>query len=345
MTMPMIRYVPTAAHAVLPSTVTAAKAPTWDRRRRAPQSAVPRSESRQAAIGTFLTPTEQHRVDAAGYGCYVAVHRDSMDDLLRDLRARSVHAVLVSVARYQSTDALQVARLVREFPRVPAVALLTVNESTATQSVLALGQQGISAVVDARDARGWRELRQLFTGGRQESIETIAITRLTRDLEGATPDCLRFFEALFLAPHYVSTVQQMARVNGIVPSTFMSRFFRVGLPAPKRYLAMARLVRAARHFENPGLSITDVANHLEYSSAQSFSRHVQLLLDCTPMAFRKQFTGERMLDVFRETLVLPFRDLLRTFEPFAVTPQWSVLRDRREGTELPEAERAAAVLT
>ncbi|MEI6741021.1 MAG: helix-turn-helix domain-containing protein, partial [Gemmatimonadaceae bacterium] len=105
-----------------------------------------------------------------------------------------------------------------------------------------------------------------------------------------------------------------------------------------RYLAMARLVRAARHFENPGRSITDVANHLEYSSAQSFSRHVQLLLDCTPMTFRKQFTGERMLDVFRETLVLPYRDLLRTFEPFAVTPQWSVLRDRQVDTACQEAD-------
>ncbi len=342
MTMPMIRYVPTTAHAVLPSTFSPRAAPASNRRDRPPQAAAHREQ--QAAIGTFLTPAEQHRVDAAGYGCYVAVHRDSMDDLLRDLRAHSVHAVLVSVARYQSTDALHVARLVREFPRVPAVALLTVNESTATQSVLALGKQGINAVVDAREARGWRELRQLFAGGQQENIETTAITRLTRDLAEATPDCLRFFEALFLAPHYVSTVQQLARVNGIVPSTFMSRFFRVGLPAPKRYLAMARLVRAARHFENPGRSITDVANHLEYSSAQSFSRHVQLLLDCTPMTFRKQFTGERMLDVFRETLVLPYRELLRTFEPFAVTPQWSVLRDRRDGPDLQDAELPAAVL-
>jgi hypothetical protein len=42
------------------------------------------------------------------------------------------------------------ARLVREFPRVPAVALLTANEPRTTQSVLALGQQGIRALV-----KGW----------------------------------------------------------------------------------------------------------------------------------------------------------------------------------------------
>ena len=130
-----------------------------------------------------------------------------------------------------------------------------------------------------------------------------------------------------MAPAHISTVQQVARANGVVPSTLMSRFFREGLPAPKRYLAMARLVRAARLFENPGLSITHVANHLEYSSAQSFSRHVSLLMGCTPMQFRRKFDGEGMLTVLCEQLVQPYRDVLLRFEPFNLTPQWSVLRE------------------
>ena len=40
----------------------------------------------------------------------------------------------------------------------------------------------------------------------------------------------------------------------------MSRFFRANLPAPKRYLALARLVRAAHLFENHGFSIANVSN-------------------------------------------------------------------------------------
>jgi hypothetical protein len=43
--------------------------------------------------------------------------------------------------------------------------------------------------------------------------------------------------------------------------------------------------------------------------------------------FRRMYDGERMLDTMREQLVLPYLDTLRQFEPFAVTPQWSVLRD------------------
>ena len=281
------------------------------------------------AVATFLTPAERQRVDAAGHGCYVALHRESLEDLLVDLRANAVSAVLVSVSRYETRDATQVARLVREFPRVPTMALLTTTEPGTTQSLLALGQQGIRSLVDARDPKGWRELRELVTSGRSDMIEQRAMARIRIDLDGAPADCLRFFEALFLAPAHISTVQQVARANGVVPSTFMSRFFREKLPAPKRYLAMARLVRAARLFENPGLSITHVANHLEYSSAQSFSRHVSLLMGCTPMQFRRQFDGEAMLNAMRDQLVLPYRDTLLRFEPFATTPQWSVLRATR----------------
>jgi AraC-like DNA-binding protein len=98
---------------------------------------------------------------------------------------------------------------------------------------------------------------------------------------------------------------------------------------------MARLVRAARLFENPGLSITHVANHLEYSSAQSFSRHVSLLMGCTPMQFRRKFDGEGMLDVMFEQLVQPYRDALLRFEPFSVTPQWSVLRESQQPPAYP----------
>lgn len=292
-----------------------------------PKATAPRGADRTPdAVATLLTPLERQRVDAAGEGCYRALHRETLDEVLLDLRTQKVSAVLVSVARYNTQHASGMARLVREFPRVPAVALLTANDPRTTQALLALGQQGVRALVDVREPQGWRELRQLVTMERGESIERIAITRINDDLADATADARRFFESLFSASPRVSTIRQLARSLGIVPSTFMSRFFRVGLPAPKRYLATARLVRAARLFENPGLSITHVANHLEYSSPQSFSRHVHTVLGLTAVAFRRRFTGEGMLDEMRHTLVLPYREVLQHFEPLLILPQWSVLR-------------------
>ena len=80
------------------------------------------------------------------------------------------------------------------------------------------------------------------------------------------------------------------------------------------------MIRAARLFENPGLSISDVANHLDYSSPQSFGRHVRSLLHITAGEFRCTYDGERMLGRFRTELVLPNVELLRRLRPLAVRP-------------------------
>jgi AraC-like DNA-binding protein len=273
-------------------------------------------------VATLLTPAERQRVDAAGEGCYVALHRENMDELLHDLRAQRASAVLVSVARYSKRDAPHFARLVREFPRVPAVALITATEPSASHALLALGQQGVRSLVDVRDPRGWRDLRQLISSERSDSIERTAITRIMSDIEGATDECRRFFESLFTAPLTVTTVRQLLRGTGVLSSTFMSRFFRAQLPPPKRYLSLARLVRAARLFENPGLSVAQVSHRMEYSSPQSFSRHVHSVLGCTPVDLRRRFDGIGMLDEMRHQAILPHVDAFRSFHPYSTPPQW-----------------------
>jgi len=284
--------------------------------------AAPPDDAPSRSILTFLTPAERQRVDALGQGSYTTVHRESFDDMLRDLRTQPVSAILVSVSRYQQHHATHVARMVREFPRVPAVAVLTGNEARTTQALLALGQQGVQTLVDARDPAGWRDLRQLVNREGSTSIESVAIRRIRTDLTGANDDCLRFFDELFLAPRSLTTVLQMARRLGVVPTTFMSRFFRAGIPAPKKYLATARLVRAARLLENPGYSLTQVAFLLEYSSPQSFSRHVMHSLQCGAAEFRKTYSGEAMLEHMRQRLILPYQQKLIAFLPVEVTPHW-----------------------
>jgi len=52
----------------------------------------------------------------------------------------------------------------------------------------------------------------------------------------------------------------------------MSRFHRAAIPSPKSYLAGMRLLHAAFLFQNPGLSVSDVAYRMDYSSPQSFGR-------------------------------------------------------------------------
>jgi AraC-like DNA-binding protein len=280
------------------------------------------AQSRQPLpIATMLTPTERLRVDAAGEGSYRALHRDTIAELVDDVKANRVTAVIVSIARCDAPARAGVAALVREFPRVPTVALLTQIDRSTPNAMLSLGSTGVRQVVDVRNADGWRELRSYLLSARGEDIQREALSKLRVDLVGVSRDCWRFFEALFLSPPRVGTIRAFALRLDVLPSTLMSRFFRAGLPAPKRYLASARLVRAARLFENPGFSVANVANHLDYSSPQSFGRHVRMAMHMTAMQFREQYDGEGMLEHFRAELVLPYLDALRDLNP--LHPTWS----------------------
>jgi len=272
----------------------------------------------RAPVTTILMPAERVRVDAAGEGHYTTLHRDSVDDVIRDLKEKRAAAVLVSVARCGLRDATQVATLVREFPRVPTVALLSDLEANAPGAVLTLGRSGVQTLVDVRQPSGWRRLRDVLLADQSSDISRLALAQLSLDLTGAHPDCRQFFEMLFRLPSGVGTVRSLARYLGVIPSTLMSRFFRAKLPAPKRYLAMTRLIQAAQLFENSGLSVANVANRLDYSSPQSFGRHVRGLIHLTAVEFRQKYDGEGMLQRFREDLILPYLPCLRTFAPLSV---------------------------
>ncbi|MFN2635498.1 MAG: helix-turn-helix domain-containing protein [Gemmatimonadaceae bacterium] len=273
-------------------------------------------------VSTILTPLERSRVDAAAQGLCNALHRESLEEVLLDLREQKASLVLISVTRYGTQSSSRMAAMVREFPRIPAVALLTETQNSTPHATLALGQLGIRTLVDARMPTGWQALRNLLASQSSNDLQRSALTQIGLDLPGVSKDCWRFFELLFDSSPQISTVRQLARHMNILPSTLMSRFFRASLPAPKRYLSLARLIRAARLFENPGLSVARVANHLDYSSPQSFGRHVRTMMKMSPVKFRGMYDGQGMLQYFRTELVLPYVDTLCTFRPSAAYPGW-----------------------
>lgn len=273
-------------------------------------------------VSTILTPLERSRVDAAARGLCDALHRESLDEVLSDLRQQRAKVVLISVTRYGSENSSRVAAMVREFPRVPAVALLTETESSTPHTTLALGQLGIRTLVDARMPAGWQILRNILASQGSSDLQRSALVQISLDLPGISKDCWRFFELLFDSSSKISTVRQLARHLNILPSTLMSRFFRARLPAPKRYLSLGRLILAARLFENPGLSVARVANHLDYSSPQSFGRHVRTVMKMSPVEFRGTYDGQRMLQFFRTELILPYADTLCAFRLSAAYPGW-----------------------
>jgi AraC-like DNA-binding protein len=290
----------------------------------------PGSNADLPPIATLLTPEERLRVDAAGEGCYRALHRETVDDVICDLKARQIQAVLVSVS-CASKCTTRVASLVREFPRIPAVALLSEFEPRTPQAVLALGQCGIKRLIDVRHAGGWRELRGTLMADTGDAGQRSVLGQLAIDLAGVQPDCWLFFETIFTCSPRLGNVRLLARYLDVTASTLMSRFFRAGVPTPKRYLATARLVRAARLFENSGFSIANVANHLDYSSPQSFGRHVRTLLGITAGEFRERYDCSNMFTKFRTDLIIPYLDELHMLRPLTPPAGWAAgtVRARR----------------
>ena len=287
----------------------------------APRPALqPAPPIRRLPIVTLLSADERLRVDAAGQGHYVTLHRESIDDVVADVRARPLGGILLSVSSLGRTQAAlpaaaRVAMIVREFPNLPTVALVTDVADPPPDALLALGRSGVSTVVDARRPDGWRHLRAALGSDGLRDLERRALTLLGADLASAPESCVGFFRTLFASPPHLATVRALAGAMHTLPSTLMSRFFRAGLPTPKRYLAFARLTRAARLLEAPGRPLACAANHLDYSSPQSFGRHVRVLLGVTATEFRQRFDGEGMLHHFRDELVAPYRERLATFRP------------------------------
>jgi AraC-like DNA-binding protein len=255
-------------------------------------------------------------VDAAGNGCFAVVHRDSVPDAVRVVRERAVDAVLLSVHRCPPEQVEAVRHLVHEFPGIPTVALVSQHDSSSTEMLLRLGASGVQQVVDVTSPTGWNRLRQVVGQPATRAVSRIQGPILTA-LAEAPPDARLFVEAMIRLAPDTPTVTALADRLYVRPSTLMSRFARAGLPSPKNYLAAVRLLHAAYLFEASGLSVADVAYRLEYSSPQSFGRHLRAMLGVTALEFRRRFPFAVALQRFVELMVDPYLDLWRGFHPVA----------------------------
>src|SRR5207248_5154767 len=113
-------------------------------------------------VCTVLPPPERPRVDAAADGCFATLHAASLRDALRAARRKRVDALVLSVHACCGEELPAVARFVREFPAIPAVALVSRHVRDASETLLKLGATGVRTAVDCTEAAGWRRLRDLL---------------------------------------------------------------------------------------------------------------------------------------------------------------------------------------
>jgi len=270
-------------------------------------------------VAAVLLPGERPRVDAASSGCFAVVHRDSIPDAVRMVRERPVDAVLVSVHRCPPEQVEALGHLVREFPGISTVALVSQHDPSSTEMLLRLGASGVRQVVDVTSPAGWSHLRRVVGQPVTRAVARIQGPVLDA-LAEAPPDARLFVEAMIRLAPDTPTVTALAQRLHVRPSTLMSRFARGGLPSPKNYLSAIRLLHAAHLFEASGLSVADVAYRLEYSSPQSFGRHLRAMLGVTALEFRRRFPFPAALERFVALMIEPYREAWRVFHPIAAAP-------------------------
>ena len=265
-------------------------------------------------IAAVLLPAERLKVEAAGQGCFTLLHRDTVPEAVRAVRERPVDGILLSVHRCPANAVPDVRRLVHDFPGIPTVALVSTHDAAASEALLQLGSTGLRQVVDITGPLGWQRLRQLMA-----TPVTRAAARIQGPVLGALgdvpPDLRLFFEMLIRLAPDITTVRTLCRSCQVRPSTLMSRFARAGLPSPKSYLASVRLLHAAHLLEAPGRSIADVAYRLEYSSPQSFGRHIRAMLGITSLEFRRRFPFPTALARFQDLMIAPYAGVWPAFHP------------------------------
>src|SRR5256884_5882627 len=165
---------------------------------------------------------ERPRVDAAADGCFATLHAASLRDALRAARRKRVDALVLSVHACRGEELPAVARFVREFPAIPAVALLSRHDRDASETLLRLGATGIRSAVDCSEPAGWRRLRDLV-GHPASPAATRLLAPVVPALVDATGDVRAFFEAIARLPPVLTTVRRLARPSRLRPSTPISR--------------------------------------------------------------------------------------------------------------------------
>src|SRR5256712_8570297 len=145
-------------------------------------------------VCTVLPATERSRIDAAGDGCFHTLHAESLREALHVARRRRVDAVVISVHRCHGEALPAVARFVREFPAIPAVALVSRHDRESTETLLRLGATGVRTAVDCTEPAGWRGFPDLVC----HPAAPVASRILARPVPGlgeASQKARLFFEA------------------------------------------------------------------------------------------------------------------------------------------------------
>jgi AraC-like DNA-binding protein len=280
-----------------------------------------RDDVSRKCVGEVLTVVDssmRSRLDAAVGAVARPVHLDSLFAAITAANARPVRAVLVGPAAIEGDASPGMAKLVRACAGGALVAVVGSWTPGLPERLLAFGSYGIRDVVDLTRADELSRLRLILDRPEWEVSQRIE-EMIRPSLAHATEEMQYFVCSLIRLAPSLSSTKSLAVQLGVRCNSMASRFFRARLPTPKKYLATARLLYVAAALESSRVSVAQVARRMNYSSPQSFARHVREQLGVSAGEFRDEYSLELMVNYFINRLLFRHRNTLQSFEPFGGT--------------------------
>jgi AraC-like DNA-binding protein len=284
----------------------------------------------QPTVVTIVEPFMRSQIDCATGETISKVHVGTVREAAVAVREHAPRTILLSPAVVSGQGLPLLARLLVSSPGISAVALVGAGTGSVEETLLHLGACGVRKAIALTGESVWPRLRAIIGDGALQ-CDPIILTRILEALNGASPETKCFFVGLVRAAPSISTVRELAREMNAEPSTLMSRFHRAGLPAPRLYLTMTRLVYAASLLTESAVSIASVAYHLRFSSPQSFGRHLRTTLGVTAGEFRRHVTMQSAIEHLVAKLIAPHRTVFSTFKPLGHV---SMAADRCNGRDV-----------
>jgi AraC-like DNA-binding protein len=279
---------------------------------------VARSHHRQG-IPTVVTLMEEKMrwsVDVATECACVTYHAQTATDALEAARHHRSHTVLISPAVLPHPELCELVTRISALPGLLPVAVIGESAPKPYKVLLTLRALGVHNILDLSTRAGWKKLRTIVTDPTTQAADAILQAVTSAFAENEMNRTRVFFNVLVRGAPNLTSVKSLGLVLAIDPSALLNRFYRRQLPSPWTYLTATRLLFAASCFERPGVSIADVASQLNYSSVQSFGRHVKQRVGLTPREYRYRFSFKKALDRYVGSLVLPYQEHLRDFDPW-----------------------------
>ena len=272
---------------------------------------------RAEAVITVVDLSMRSRLTLALGDVARPLHLDSVAGAISAVRERPVRAVLLGQPSLIPDSPGAVGKLASACAG-SLIAVIDGWTPELSDTLLVLGRHGVRDAVDVSSRDGLSRLRSLLTRPEWEITNRIA-TALQPSLEGATDEMRFFVDYLVKMAPSVSSTKALAAGLGLHPSSLISRFFRARLPSPKTYLAAMRLLYAAAVLENPRVSLAQAARRLNYSSPQSFMRHVREQFGVAASEFRASYSFSDLAHHFGHRILSKYRNTIRWFRPFGTT--------------------------